>query len=259
MDSKHFVLVHGLCHGAWCWFKLATLLKSVGHRVTALDLGSCGVNPKRLDEVNSISDSLQPLMDFIASLPHDERVILVGHSYGGMAISLAIESFPEKVSAAVYVTAFMPNIVFPPATLVQESLERTPKESLLDSHTSFDHGPENPPTSALFGPNCLAANVYQHCQAQDLELAKMLMKPGKLFLQDLGMESLLTEEKFGSVSRVYIVCEKDELLKEDFQRWMIENSPPKEVKSIAGADHMVMLSKANELCLCLQEIAEKYY
>lgn len=120
MDSKHFVLVHGLCHGAWCWFKLATLLKSVGHRVTALDLGSSGVNPKRLDEVNSISDSLQPLMDFIASLPHDERVILVGHSYGGMAISLAIESFPDKVSAAVYVTAFMPNIVFPPATLVQE-------------------------------------------------------------------------------------------------------------------------------------------
>jgi hypothetical protein len=21
----HFVLVHGLCHGAWCWYKVATL------------------------------------------------------------------------------------------------------------------------------------------------------------------------------------------------------------------------------------------
>ncbi|XP_062156305.1 methyl jasmonate esterase 1-like isoform X2 [Alnus glutinosa] len=212
VNSKHFVLVHGICHGAWCWYKVATLLKSAGHRVTALDLGSSGVDPRRLDEVYSISDSLQPLMDSIASLPHDERVILVGHSYGGMGISLAMESFPDKILVAVFVTAFMPNIIFPPATLVQE----------------------------------------------DLELAKMLVKPSKLFLQDLAMESLLTEEKFGSVSRVYIVCDKDELLKEDFQRWMIEKSPPKEVKSIAGADHMIMLSKPNELCLSLQQIAEKY-
>jgi pimeloyl-ACP methyl ester carboxylesterase len=119
-NSKHFVLVHGICHGAWCWYKLATLLKSAGHRVTALDLGSSGVDPRRLDEVYSISDSLQPLMDSIASLPHDERVILVGHSYGGMGISLAMESFPDKILVAVFVTAFMPNIIFPPATLLQE-------------------------------------------------------------------------------------------------------------------------------------------
>jgi pimeloyl-ACP methyl ester carboxylesterase len=123
MNSKQFVLVHGICHGAWCWYKLATLLKSAGHRVTALDLGASGVNPKRLEEIYSISDSLQPLTDFLASLPHDERVILVGHSYGGMGISLAMESFPDKISVAVYVTAFMPNIIFPPATLLQEVIK----------------------------------------------------------------------------------------------------------------------------------------
>jgi hypothetical protein len=31
------VLVHGLCHGAWCWYKAATALESAGHRVTALE------------------------------------------------------------------------------------------------------------------------------------------------------------------------------------------------------------------------------
>ncbi|KAF0923473.1 hypothetical protein E2562_006362 [Oryza meyeriana var. granulata] len=36
-SSKHFILVHGLCHGAWCWYKVVTMLCSVGHRVTALD------------------------------------------------------------------------------------------------------------------------------------------------------------------------------------------------------------------------------
>ena len=42
------------------------------------------------------------------SLPADERVVLVGHSLGGLAISQAMEKFPEKVSVAVFVTASMP-------------------------------------------------------------------------------------------------------------------------------------------------------
>ncbi|EXB63678.1 hypothetical protein L484_027021 [Morus notabilis] len=36
--AKHFVLVHGSCHGGWSWYKLVPLLKSAGHAVTALDL-----------------------------------------------------------------------------------------------------------------------------------------------------------------------------------------------------------------------------
>ncbi|GMY11682.1 methylesterase 10-like [Fagus crenata] len=91
-----------------------------GHRVTALDLGACGINPKQLNEIISIWDYVQPLMDFIASLPQGETVILVGHSYSGLCISLAMESFPEKISLAVFVTAYMPNFKSPPATVMQE-------------------------------------------------------------------------------------------------------------------------------------------
>jgi pimeloyl-ACP methyl ester carboxylesterase len=117
---KHFVLVHGASHGAWCWYKLVTLLKQAGHRVTALDLGASGINPKQLTEVISIWDYLQPLMGFMASLPQGETVILVGHSYAGLCISLAMESFPEKISVAVFLTAYMPSLESPPGTLIQE-------------------------------------------------------------------------------------------------------------------------------------------
>src|SRR4051812_32968285 len=48
--ERHFVLVHGLCHGAWCWYRLATILQSAGHRVTAPDLAACGASPVRVDE-----------------------------------------------------------------------------------------------------------------------------------------------------------------------------------------------------------------
>ena len=119
--NQHFVLVHGSCHGAWCWYKLVSLLKKAGHRVTALDLGASGIDPKRLDEIVSVSDYVQPLMDFLASLSGpDEKVILVGHSYAGLCISLAMERFPKKVSVAVFIAAYMPGHGSPPGALIQE-------------------------------------------------------------------------------------------------------------------------------------------
>lgn len=117
---KHFVLIHGAFHGAWCWHKVLSLLKSAGHRVTAIDLGASGINPKRLDEISSFSDYAQPLMEFMGSVKQEERVILVGHSYGGLCISLAMEKFPGKILVAVFVSAYMPHYKSPPGTLIQE-------------------------------------------------------------------------------------------------------------------------------------------
>ncbi|CAK7339425.1 unnamed protein product [Dovyalis caffra] len=277
--KKHFVLVHGASHGAWCWYKLVPLLKLAGHHVTALDLGASGVNPKQLDELESISDYVQPLMEFMASLPQHERVILVGHSYGGFALSLAMENFPEKIWVAVFVSSFMPNYTDPPATQVQEYLKRLSEESVLDSQFKFDRGQENPPTSVSLGPKYLETIMYKNCLPEastqstgkvksshgcsimafdDIELARVLIRPHKFFLEDLAKESLLSKAKFGSVERVFVVCKEDGVFGEEIQQWIIENSPTKEVKFIEGAAHMVMLSKPKDICLCLEEIAEKY-
>lgn len=105
--ERHFLLVHGACHGAWCWYKISTLLKSKGHKVTVLDMTASGIHLKQVHEVHSFSDFIEPLVEFMASLPPEERVILVGHSMGGIWISAAMESFPERISVAVYATAFM--------------------------------------------------------------------------------------------------------------------------------------------------------
>ncbi|KAI5673604.1 hypothetical protein M9H77_13968 [Catharanthus roseus] len=49
--QKHFVLVHGSCHGAWSWYKLRPLLESAGHKVTAVNLSASGINTKRIHEI----------------------------------------------------------------------------------------------------------------------------------------------------------------------------------------------------------------
>ncbi|CAI0429525.1 unnamed protein product [Linum tenue] len=157
----HFVLVHGACHGAWCWYKVVPLLKQAGYKVTALDLAASGIHPKQATKLGSVSDYLAPLMELMTSLTgggKEEKVILVGHSMGGVGISAAMEKFAEKVAVAVFVTAFMPA----PHPGVGYSLPREEGFFASPSSSSFvKDGPENPPTSMLFGPKAMATKFYQ--------------------------------------------------------------------------------------------------
>ncbi|KAI3808588.1 hypothetical protein L1987_24543 [Smallanthus sonchifolius] len=254
-STKHLVLVHGLCHGAWCWYKVMSHLRSTGHRVSAVDLGGSGVHPSRLEEVATFSGYIQPLLQFLESLSADERVVLVGHSFGGLAISLAMERFPHIVSVAVFITAYMPNFRDPPAVQMTQYFKNLKMEMYMDCRFTFENGS---PTSAELGGSYMATMMYQNCQPEDLELAKMLIRPSHFFLEDMSKDSLLTRDKYGSISRVYVVCEEDNAMDEEFQRFVIEDSPPNEVKSFPGADHMIMLSKSKEISHYLQELVARY-
>ncbi|XP_062075634.1 methyl jasmonate esterase 1-like [Humulus lupulus] len=258
---SHFVLVHGAGHGAWCWYKVAALLQSIGHNVTTIDLTASGINLSKISQVNgSVIDYAKPLMDLMALLPNAvaNKVVLVGHSLGGLSISLAMENFPRKISAAVFVTAAMPgpNLSFLNAS--QEMTRRT--GSFMDSKFIFENGPNNPPTALSFGPNYLATQLYQLSSPEDLVLALSLLRAYPLFNNEelVNKEVKLTKERYGTVKRVFIVCDQDLALEESFQRWMIERNPPHEVKVINGTDHMVMFTKPLKLFTHLGEIAEKY-
>lgn len=93
---------------------MATLLKSAGHKVSALDMAASGIDRKQVKEIRTFSDYNKPLVEFMASLPPEEKVILVGHSLGGVNISVAMEKFPEKISVAVFAAASMigPDLTF---------------------------------------------------------------------------------------------------------------------------------------------------
>ncbi|CAA2972600.1 Hypothetical predicted protein [Olea europaea subsp. europaea] len=119
-QQKHFVLVHGACHGAWCWYRLQTLLEAEGHRVAVMDLAASGIDPKMLDELRTFSDYNQPLLEVMESIPPDEKVVLVAHSLGGLNIAFAMEKYPHKISVAVFIAAYMPDTVHRPSYFVEK-------------------------------------------------------------------------------------------------------------------------------------------
>jgi len=90
---------------------------------------------------------------------------------------------------------------------------------------------------------------------QDFELLLALRRPGSFFLGDLSKAKKLTDEAYGSVSRIFVVSKEDKLIPESYARWMIENSGAQEVKEVEGADHMTMLTQPHRLCDFLVEIA----
>ena len=118
--KRHYVLVHGACHGAWSWYKLKPLLESAGQQVTALDLAASGINAKQIQDVQTFSKYSEPLLDFLALLPPNEKVVLVGHSLAGLNLALAMDKFPEKIAVAVFFSAFLPDTQHKPSYVIEE-------------------------------------------------------------------------------------------------------------------------------------------
>ncbi|KAF5179262.1 Polyneuridine-aldehyde esterase [Thalictrum thalictroides] len=255
VNKHHFVLVHGAAHGAWCWYEVETLLKSSGNQVTSLDLTACGINPKHPDQVLSDSDLFEPLTEFMESLPVEEKVILVGHSYTGSGIAMTMESFPNKIAVGVFVTASMPGPSLSIAAIGVEARRGQPPRDEMDNVYGYENGPDKPPTSFRFGPKFLSANMYQLCSPEILTLATKLVRPVHLYKSD---EPLLSDANYGSVRRAFVISHEDKVWRREIQQWMIENNPPDIVKEIHGSDHMVMLSKPRELYNSFVEIAEYF-
>ncbi|KAJ3699916.1 hypothetical protein LUZ61_003621 [Rhynchospora tenuis] len=253
LSSRHFVLVHGAGHGGWVWYKLATKLNEAGHRVSAPDLAASGINPKRLEEVNTFEEYSEPLVEVMEAVPADERVVLVGHSNGGLSVSLAMERFPQKVAAAVFTSAAMPSITNSFVAITKKLIEDVRKDKKDSKDVS------GPRRSFSFGPEDLRTNYYQLCAPEDVTLATMLMRPGKPFFDSsVSRDDFVTAENHGSVSRVYVVCNQGRALPRKTQIWMAEMSPETETIELDGADNMPMLSVPEELFSHLVDISNRY-
>jgi pimeloyl-ACP methyl ester carboxylesterase len=83
-------------------------------------MSASGVNTKTLEEVVTFDQYNEPLIEFMANLAENEKVVLVGHSLGGLNVAFAMEKFPEKISLAVFVTAFLPDTEHRPSYMLEK-------------------------------------------------------------------------------------------------------------------------------------------
>eukprot|EP00253_Pinus_taeda_P006561 PITA_06561 len=251
-SQEHFVLIHGLGHGAWCWYKIVTLLKQKGHKVTALDLTSNGINRAALtNEVNSIAHYAKPMVDYISNLGNDETVTLVGHSLGGCPLSYAMEMYPTKISKAIFVSAFTPrnNQSFLSSSN-PKSFARLVENGVIVLNRESD---SEQPTSASLALHHVKSYLYNNSPDEDASLALSLLTPTPF---PISVEILkLSEERYGSIRRFYIMLMKDRLFPPEYQEYTITQNPPEKLFKMHASDHSPFFSQPQQLCNLLIHIA----
>ncbi|CAK9315829.1 unnamed protein product [Citrullus colocynthis] len=254
-SKSQFVLVHGACLGAWSWYKVTTLLRTAGHNVTALDMAASGINPTQAESLTSLTEYYQPLLRFMEAVATDDKIVLVGHSLGGLGISMAMERFPEKISVAIFVTAAMPGPILGLSSIQEQ-------KRILGMYSRFYKEEKSKASDSdlfLFSQEDLETKLFPLSPPEDVTLASTLVRPQAMFgLLESMKELQLSKEKYGSVKRAFIISEKDQMTTKIMVWAMLILNRPHRVAEVKGSDHMVMTSKPLELAQQLSTIAQEF-
>lgn len=102
-----FVLVHGAWSGAHSYRRVRPLLARHGHEVFTPCLTGLGERAHLVSPQVGLATHVEDVVN--AVVYEDLRgIVLVGHSYGGMVVTGAVEHLGERVRHLVYLDAFVP-------------------------------------------------------------------------------------------------------------------------------------------------------
>ena len=102
-----FVLLHGAFHGGWCWPRVAAPLRAAGHRVFTPTQTGLGERAHLLSPAITLDTFTQ---DLVAVLEAEEltQAVLVGHSFGGCAVTGAADRAPGRIRQLIYLDSNIP-------------------------------------------------------------------------------------------------------------------------------------------------------
>ncbi len=240
-DMTTFVLIHGAWHGGWCWERVADLLELRGHRVLAPDLPGMGANKMPLAKVTLASWS-----DFVAGLvlATGERVVLAGHSRGGIVISEVAERVPQFISGLVYVAAFLTPSGKTLSDMLALGEAREVAKNAIDMREDG--------ISSTIAPSRVGSIFYNTSPTALQSRAAQLLTPEPMMSFVTALS--LSEGRFGSVKRAYIECLQDNAIPIEIQRAMQSALPCDPVITL-DCDHSPFYSQPEKLAESFVKIA----
>jgi pimeloyl-ACP methyl ester carboxylesterase len=214
--AKTVVLVHGAFADGSSWDKVVPLLEAKGLNVISVQ------NP-----LSSLADDVAATKRAIEQAPG--KVILVGHSYGGMIISEAGNN--DKVEALVYVAAFCPD--------ANESITDMGKGHPAPAWTAalkVDSG-----GFAWLPTESVMKDFAQDLSAADQKLVAAKMGPTSVKVFDAKVAAPAWKTK----PTWYIVASDDHMIDPQGEAGMAKRANA--TTTTIKASHVVMLSHAKEV------------
>ena len=201
------LLIHGSCHGAWCWRDVVPALAALGHHARAIDLPGHGADRTPASDV-TLEAYARAILDAI-----DTSVTLVGHSMAGFPITLAAQMAPEKVARLVYVCAYVPV----PGMSLADMRRAGPSQPLLEA---IEMAPDRATFS--FRPDMVEAKFYHDCPPGTVGFAQARLCPQPVAPQATPIDTL---DRWAGVEKHYILCEEDRAIPPDYQATMSAGFP----------------------------------
>ncbi len=104
---SEYILVHGAFFGGWCWDTIAGNLRAQGHVVYTPTLKGLAERHTELSQTTGLYDHIADVVRAIDNA-HEDKLILVGHSYGGMPVMGAADQRAERIASILFLDAFVP-------------------------------------------------------------------------------------------------------------------------------------------------------
>lgn len=202
-----FLLIHGSCHGAWCWRDVIPALQALGHEARAIDMPSHGEDPTPVSEV-----TLEGCRDAILAASSPDTIIL-GHSWGGYPISAAAEAAPDAMRGLIYLCAYVPMS----GLSMVDMRKRAARQPLMPAVRRAEDG-----VSMTFDPEQVPQLFYHDCPAEAVDYAMARLCPQAIRPQTTP---LTVTERFAGVPKAYIRCEGDRAIPPEYQAEMTRDWP----------------------------------
>ncbi len=220
-----FILVHGLGHGGWCWKRTKSELEARGHNVIAPDLP--------LTSLSDDADTVARLIDQHAP------TVVVGHSYGGLVISLAAEQSQGTISHLVYLAAAMIGADEDYFSIIARH-ETALSRDLVD----------NDGTWLTVSPEKARQAFYNECSDAEREAAIGQLRPASVSCYAVTAP---LPEPWQEIDSLFIVCAKDQAMPPEAQRVLAQKA---DTVVELDTDHSPFLSANEGLCDLLVGWAE---
>ncbi|MBE9461885.1 alpha/beta fold hydrolase [Dyadobacter subterraneus] len=237
--SVTYVLVHGAWQAPYVWDNVKASLEKNGHHALVVELPGHG-NDQTAPQHLSIDVYRDKVIETLNKI--DGKVILVGHSLGGMVISAVAEKVPAKIQELVYIGAYLPSS----------------GQSLLDlANTDAD---------ALLGPSLRPSTDQLTLDVLRDNITNIFIQDGTDAIKNLVLKNyraepaipftnkvVLTSGNFGSVNKIYIKTLQDHVISPSLQGRMISAAGIKNIFQL-NTGHSPFLSKPDSVSTLLINI-----
>lgn len=233
------VLVPGAGLGGWAWDQVASLLEAEGHEVHPVTL--TGLADDGDGAAGGRADLSRHVADLVELLEREDLrdVVLVGHSFSGLAISGAAAKAPERIARLVYLDASLP------ADGVSAFEAAGPEfEQAILAAVEAGGDPDRIP---WFGDEQLDAYYDGHEITPEQSAAIRDRSPGHPLAT--MREALDGLQDAGGVPRVYVTC-----LRRAFPSPIGDDTPGWDHATL-DAGHWPMLTRPRETAAMLDRLA----